>query len=567
MEGQNTNSLKHAIHHNDLSEPANKRMKPTDPVGADTASSLSIMEAQGTGEGSPAAGEKSSTSVADAQPQPPKGKSQDKRGRHGRKDDRKDGKKGVGRRRRGTRNDEAAAEGAGTASDEPKAARLPKRQSALLIGFCGTGYSGMQIQPDHTKTIEGVLFQALVRAGAVSQDNADDPVKIGLARAARTDAGVHAAGNLVSLKMITSIPDVPDVVARVNEELPPEIRLWGFVRLALNSRSELVQRPFVRYHPLLYLTWGPSEAPAEPPLSRVCDSRKYTYFFPTYLLIPPKPGSGLHRSLQEYAATLSPDLANTKPLHSFWANSDLSSHEGEMARKRAWRVDAEQVERLRAAAKRFEGTHNFHNFTVARDFSDRSNQRHMKKIEIADPVVYGDTEWISVLFHGQSFMLHQLYGPRVVFIPKMPSLGLLLEEPIFDSYNTRMAATVNTKLEPSHADYRPPISFDAHRAEIDVFKQKYIYDNMRLVEDRDGLFDAWMRHLDAYSGSDLLYLNRKGTIPPGAIIKKNERRENPFKEKKRFDATGFSVDDEAVKGDEDEEEATISKKDLADTEG
>lgn len=33
-------------------------------------------------------------------------------------------------------------------------------------------------QPD-VRTIEGVLFDALVRAGAVSKDNADDPVKVG----------------------------------------------------------------------------------------------------------------------------------------------------------------------------------------------------------------------------------------------------------------------------------------------------------------------------------------------------------------------------------------------------
>jgi tRNA pseudouridine38-40 synthase len=30
-------------------------------------------------------------------------------------------------------------------------------------------------------------------------------------------------------------------------------------------------------------------------------------------------------------------------------------------------------------------------------------------LQIADPVVYGETEWISVLFHGQSFMLHQVF--------------------------------------------------------------------------------------------------------------------------------------------------------------
>ena len=81
------------------------------------------------------------------------------------------------------------------------------------------------------RTIEGVLFEALVRVGAVSSDNADDSTKVSLGRAARTDAGVHAAGNVVSLKLITQIPGVSDVVAAVNDLLPPEIRIWSTVRV------------------------------------------------------------------------------------------------------------------------------------------------------------------------------------------------------------------------------------------------------------------------------------------------------------------------------------------------
>jgi tRNA pseudouridine38-40 synthase len=86
-------------------------------------------------------------------------------------------------------------------------------------------------------------------------------------------------------------------------------------------------------------------------------------------------------------------------------------------RKRAWRVGAEQVVTLRQLAENYEGTHNFHNFTIGRDFKDRSNMRYMKKIEVADPVVYGETEWISVLFHGQSFMLHQVGVTDSHFLP------------------------------------------------------------------------------------------------------------------------------------------------------
>lgn len=63
--------------------------------------------------------------------------------------------------------------------------------------------------------------------------------KVNLGRAARTDAGVHAAGNVVSMKLITAIPGVDDFVARVNEELPSEIRLWGIVRVqnSFNARA------------------------------------------------------------------------------------------------------------------------------------------------------------------------------------------------------------------------------------------------------------------------------------------------------------------------------------------
>ena len=154
-------------------------------------------------------------------------------------------------------------------------------------------------------------------------------------------------------------------------------------------------------------------------MCRSCDSRKYTYFFPTYLLIPPRPGSGLFHSLRRQ---------NGEPsAHTFWgflnqigedANGDVSPNVilttrlEELQRKRAWRIGSAELDALRAAVKRLEGTHNFHNFTVNKDSRDRSSQRHMKDIQVADPVVHGETEWISVLLHGQSFMLHQVFSPK-----------------------------------------------------------------------------------------------------------------------------------------------------------
>lgn len=116
-------------------------------------------------------------------------------------------------------------------------------------------------------------------------------------------------------------------------------------------------------------------------VNRSCDSRKYTYFFPSYLLIPPKPNSAfVHSAVASRGSPGDIDI----PQHPVWdfLGADSSSPEEDLARKRQWRVNAKDVDKLRATAKKFEGTHNFHNFTVGRDFADRSNQRNMIKIQV-----------------------------------------------------------------------------------------------------------------------------------------------------------------------------------------
>ena len=84
-----------------------------------------------------------------------------------------------------------------------------------------------------------------------------------------------------------------------------------------------------------------------------------------------------------------------------------------------------------------------------------------------------------------------------------------------------------------------------------------------------------MRSIDSYAGHDLEYLNPKGVIPASAVIKRGEYRNNPFREKKRFDATSFppgtsganaaSIEDE--ESSEDEEALPLDKEELADLEG
>ncbi|CAK1365335.1 tRNA pseudouridine synthase 1 [Cercospora beticola] len=146
--------------------------------------------------------------------------------------------------------------------------RKPKRKVAVLIGYSGTGYKGMQISGTE-RTIEGDLFQAFIRAGAISKANAEDPKKSGLVRCARTDKGVHAAGNMVSLKLIV---EDNDIVQKINAELSPQIRVWGIER-TIGSFS----------------------------CYQACDSRWYEYLMPSYAFLPPHTSSWLAKQLESAA--------------------------------------------------------------------------------------------------------------------------------------------------------------------------------------------------------------------------------------------------------------------------
>ena len=405
------------------------------------------------------------------------------------------------------------------------------------------------------KTIEGDLFQAFVAAGAISKANADDPKKSSLVRCARTDKGVHAAGNIISMKLI--IED-PDIVEKINQNLCPQIRVWGLQRTTGS---------FSCY--------------------QACDSRWYEYLIPTCSFLPPHPSSFLGRKVEELAdrsgegsdyRKRQEDVANfwtdvekekiapllqgcgetarlvrEKALHiadfpvpgepgdsqagndgtraqSSGMTSDLDlvpdgpaepakdqdispdepdqesnqylnggslSFNDAVRKVRQAYLDAAKQYRISPSRKAlvqetlalYVGTKNFHNYTVQKNWRDPSAKRHIKSFQVAEqPIVVDGVEWLSLKVHGQSFMMHQIrkmvglaalmvrcgtaprrisesFGNVVMRIPKAPGLGLLLERPVFDSYNENQAA--------KHG--REKIDFAQYSDEIAAFKQQHIH--------------------------------------------------------------------------------------------
>lgn len=119
-------------------EPDLKRAKTVDTPDASTPAPTAVAEID-----DPAIASSSALPAESSAPQ------KAPKGRQGRRGDKQDfGKKTDRRGKRATREREpwnAPRESTGAADGEEKKERLAKRKCAVLIGFCGTGYSGMQV--------------------------------------------------------------------------------------------------------------------------------------------------------------------------------------------------------------------------------------------------------------------------------------------------------------------------------------------------------------------------------------------------------------------------------------
>jgi tRNA pseudouridine38-40 synthase len=494
-----------------------------------------------------------------------------------------------------------------------------------MIGYSGTGFKGMQISPSE-ETIEGELFKAFVKAGAISKANADDPRKASLVRCARTDKNVHAAGNMISLKLIV---EDPDIVEKINENLHPQIRVWGIER-TIGSFS----------------------------CYQACDSRWYEYLIPTMAFLPPHPSSWLAKNLERIAdeagdregyesrqadvkdywpkveeeqikailetidedirwevvkalqgeeeasvKAVKPDADVEEPAKAGASakeekteikeeKPEIKEEETEVkeekpeakeekpdvemkdttapteqatkaegaeatasidkehqdrvqrlraatkavraaynAAKRRYRITEARIDRVQQALNNYLGTRNYHNYTIQKAFKDPSANRHIKSFVVnRKPILIGDgpeedkTEWLSLKVHGQSFMMHQIrkmigmvtllvrsgsdidktmahsFTAAKYSIPKVPGLGLMLERPVFDSYNTMQAS----KHE------REPLRFDKYDDKIEEFKHREIYGRMFAEEQQKGEFGRFFNHVDNFKEPYFLYVSSKG---------------------------------------------------------
>ena len=107
----------------------------------------------------------------------------------------------------------------------------PSKKFALVVGYNGQGYCGSQTN-HNVPTVERDLERGLFDAGLISMynfSNGSNLNKIKWSRAARTDKGVHALGNLFVMKL-ACIKNV-DYPKLINKHLPESIRVLKCLRV------------------------------------------------------------------------------------------------------------------------------------------------------------------------------------------------------------------------------------------------------------------------------------------------------------------------------------------------
>ncbi|XP_015099247.2 pseudouridylate synthase 1 homolog isoform X1 [Vicugna pacos] len=321
--------------------------------------------------------------------------------------------------------------------------KLPKRKIVLLVAYSGKGYHGMQRNAGSSqfKTIEDDLVSALVRSGCIPENHGEDMRKMSFQRCARTDKGVSAAGQVVSLKVWL----VDDILDKINSHLPSQIRILGLKRVTggFNSKNK-------------------------------CDARTYFYMLPTFAF------AHKDHDVQDETYRLSADtlrhvnrlLACYKGTHNFHNFTSQKGPREPSARRYILDMFCEEPfvrEGMEFAVIKVKG---------------QSFMTHQirKMVGLVVAIVKG---------YAPESELERSWGEAKVDVPKAPGLGLVLERVHFEKYNQRFGRD----------GLHEPLDWAREEAEAAAFKEQHIYPTIISTERHERSMAQWLSTLPVHNFS------------------------------------------------------------------
>ncbi|XP_021500573.1 pseudouridylate synthase 1 homolog isoform X1 [Meriones unguiculatus] len=328
--------------------------------------------------------------------------------------------------------------------DEERPRKLPKRKIVLLVAYSGKGYYGMQRNQGSSqfRTIEDDLVSALVQAGCIPENHGTDMKKMSFQRCSRTDKGVSAAGQVVSLKVRL----IDDILEKINSHLPSHIRILGLKRVTggFNSKNK-------------------------------CDARTYCYMLPTFAF------AHKDRDVQDESYRLNAEtlqqvnrlLACYKGTHNFHNFTSQKGPREPSARRYILEMYCEEPfvrEGLEFAVIKVKG---------------QSFMLHQirKMVGLVVAIVKG---------YAPESVLERSWGEEKVHVPMAPGLGLILERVHFEKYNQRFGSD----------GLHEPLDWTQEEGKVAAFKEQCIYPTIVSTERDERSMAQWLSTLPLHNFSD-----------------------------------------------------------------
>nr|CCC93475.1 conserved hypothetical protein [Trypanosoma congolense IL3000] len=334
------------------------------------------------------------------------------------------------------------------ASAATSSGKRPKRKVAIIFGYIGERYCGLQWNhlPNYP-TVEEELLRALHRTNMISEENySQEKVqqKLNWERASRTDKGVHALRNVISLNLMlphakgsASEYDTVEAKRLLMSVLPPDIIVYEIIPVTRSFNAYMMcgARTYEYYIPTFafmsnreYCTkyFPPSIAPSQPTLEEVgflnhktnIGESKVAHGEGIRVLGKKRPRDD-GGNVESAVAVENVSGEDPKPIDAGEellkscpgpdtpdgeSNSDETPrkfHDGlfekmlvfrtipedtmrEVAR---YRITSEDLEETRRIFHLYEGTHSYHNFTPGGKASDPSSVRYITSVTVSDPFV------------------------------------------------------------------------------------------------------------------------------------------------------------------------------------
>lgn len=309
---------------------------------------------------------------------------------------------------------------------------------AMLLGYCGVDYYGMQRNPG-VRTIEEDLLKALLEAKYINEEDFNTQQNTQFQRSSRTDKGVSASRQVVSLKLPLEVS-----VEEINKGLPECIRVFDVKRVTNKFNSKCK-----------------------------CNARTYSYTLPTFAF---EPSLSIESGDERKRYRMSADKMQQ-------INSVLGFYKG----TKCYHNFTEKKHFQDPSASRY-----IMGFSIDKVFVESDMEFAVLLVKGQSFMLHQIRKMIGLTIavcRGlvDISIMDKVFGKEKVMIPTAPGLGLVLDKVHYDRYDTKFKASHDS------------LTWTEVEDTVQKFTHEHIFPNIIKGEIQEESMATWLEKLKRHS--------------------------------------------------------------------